>query len=68
MIEYLIIGGSTKCATTSLFNYLGDHPEICPAIYKETRFFLNPEYPVERRFAHTNSLSEYNNLFKIFQF
>ena len=37
--RYLIIGGAPKSATTSLFRYLSDHPEVCPANRKETYFF-----------------------------
>lgn len=43
--SYLIIGGVTKAGTTSLFTYLGDHPEICPSSLKETCFFLDADYP-----------------------
>jgi hypothetical protein len=42
---YLIIGGTTKAATTSVYKYLRDHPEVCGSSLKETRFFLNPSYP-----------------------
>lgn len=42
---YLIIGGTTKAATTSIFSYLCDHPQVCGASLKETRFFLDPSYP-----------------------
>ncbi|MEL7223613.1 MAG: sulfotransferase [Cyanobacteria bacterium J06576_12] len=44
--QYLIIGGTTKAATTSLYYYLADHPDICPATRKETRFFIDEDYPV----------------------
>lgn len=36
---YLLIIGAMKCGTTSLFSYLQEHPEICPAIVKEPEFF-----------------------------
>ena len=42
---YLIIAGTTKAATTSVYTYLRDHPEICGSSLKETRFFLDPSYP-----------------------
>lgn len=44
--RYLIIGGVPKSATTSLFRYLADHPEVCPASRKETYFFA-PEFDYE---------------------
>jgi len=37
--QYLIIGGAPKSATTSVFRYLSDHPQVCPANRKETYFF-----------------------------
>ncbi len=42
--QYLIIGGSTKCGTTSVFKYFEFHPEVCPCVLKESRFFLESEY------------------------
>ena len=35
----LIIGGSAKCGTTSLFRYLGAHPAVCLSSTKEASFF-----------------------------
>ncbi|AQT78731.1 hypothetical protein B1R94_04920 [Mycolicibacterium litorale] len=37
--QYLIIIGSAKCGTTSLFDYLSQHPAICPSDPKEPEFF-----------------------------
>jgi hypothetical protein len=37
----LIIAGTHKSGTTSLFSYLGEHPDICPAYIKQTNFFLD---------------------------
>ena len=53
--RFLIIGGTSKAATTSIFNYLAKHPQICPSI-KETRFFLDPDYPLpsEQRYRGNN--------------
>lgn len=36
---YAIIIGAMKCGTTSLFNYIQGHPQICPAMIKEPEFF-----------------------------
>ena len=44
--SFLIVAGTTKAATTSVFRYLADHPQVAAASYKETRFFLSPEYPL----------------------
>jgi len=36
--DFMIIGGM-RCGTSSLYRYLGSHPEITPSIRKETEFF-----------------------------
>lgn len=36
----LIIAGVNRSATTSLFTYLSEHPEICPSTIKETDYFM----------------------------
>ena len=35
----LLIVGVSRAGTTSLFNYLSRHPEICPSATKETHYF-----------------------------
>ena len=35
-----IIGGTGRAGTTSLFRYLSDHRDVCPASVKETQFFI----------------------------
>ena len=62
---YLIVGGTTKAATTSLFAYLADHPTICGATYKETRFFLHSDYPLPSKYRYSGDLEEYNLLFPL---
>ena len=61
--HYLIVGGTTKAATTSLFTYLADHPAICAATYKETRFFLNTDYPLPSKYRYKGDVEVYNRLF-----
>jgi hypothetical protein len=56
--KYLIIAGTSKAGTTSLFNYLGSHPNIQPAIIKQTYFFLDKE--MQNR-LHLNSLYKYED-------
>jgi hypothetical protein len=46
--RFLIIAGTSKAGTTSVFNYLARHPQICPA-HKETRFFLDVSYPLSSK-------------------
>ena len=60
---YLIVGGTTKAATTSLFTYLADHPAVCAASYKETRFFLDKEYPLPSKYRYNADVEVYNLLF-----
>jgi hypothetical protein len=38
--DFLIIGGQ-RCGTTSLYNYLVEHPGVAPAFMKEVHFFDN---------------------------
>ncbi len=66
--HYLIVGGTTKAATTSLFTYLADHPAICAATYKETRFFLSIDYPLPSKYRYREdersaNMEEYDQLF-----
>lgn len=44
MNNHVIVAGSTKCGTTSLYRYLADHPEVTGSIVKETRYFLQREH------------------------
>jgi hypothetical protein len=45
--RFLIIAGTSKAGTTSLFNYLAEHPRVSAATTKETRFFLDGDYPLQ---------------------
>jgi hypothetical protein len=36
--DFIIIGAQ-RCGTTSLYNYLADHPDVASAFMKETHFF-----------------------------
>jgi hypothetical protein len=40
----LVIIGVAKAGTTSLFRYLGQHPDVCPADSKELRYFSALRY------------------------
>lgn len=61
--RYLIIGGTTKAATTSLFAYISDHPEVCPANFKETRFFLDEDYPLPSAYCFSDGLKKYERFY-----
>ena len=62
--RYLIIGGQPKSGTTSLYDWLSVHPDICPSRLKEARFFLDADYPLRssNRFDGEN-IEAYGNLF-----
>lgn len=60
---YLIIAGTTKAATTSLYYYLADHPEVCAATLKETRFFLDTSYPLPAKYRYEDGVEKYKNYF-----
>jgi hypothetical protein len=40
----LVIAGVAKAGTTSLFRYLGQHPDVCPSSVKESRYFTGLRY------------------------
>src|SRR5665809_53913 len=53
----LLIAGVSRAGTTSLFRYLGQHPDVCASDVKELRYFTplrygDPPGPVETYAAH----------------
>ncbi|HMT27719.1 MAG TPA: sulfotransferase domain-containing protein [Bacteroidia bacterium] len=62
--KYLIIGGSTKCGTTSVFKYFEFHPDVCPCIMKESRFFWNNDYFLEAASRDHTKYSAFSDLFQ----
>ena len=61
--KFLIIGGTSKAGTTSLYTYLADHPQICPSALKETRFFLDSDYPLPVSQGFNENLDGYEAFF-----
>lgn len=59
----VIIGGSTKCGTTSLFQYLSVHPQVCSSIIKETRFFWQNEYELPKHQLNKKEVRNYDDFF-----
>jgi len=57
--RYLLIVGAMKCATTSLFGYLAEHPAIAPATVKEPEFF-------SRHQGHRVDVARYEDLWPDF--
>lgn len=41
--KYCVIIGTKKAATSSIYEYLAQHPQICPGFTKEPKFFTNNE-------------------------
>jgi hypothetical protein len=63
-MKFLIIAGTSKAGTTSVFNYLAKHPKISPS-EKETRFFLDLNYPLPSKWRHgRDDLERYFSQFK----
>ncbi len=63
--QFLIIVGQPKAGTTSLFDWMAQHPEVRPSSTKETRFFLDANYPLSRSFAFTeDNVSDYSKNFR----
>lgn len=49
MQEQVFLIGWPKSGTSSLFNWLSDHPDICGSSKKETYHFVDSDYPLYRR-------------------
>lgn len=57
----LVLAGAPKCGTSSLFNWLAVHPEICGSAPKETFYFMDKFHPLSRAEAnyHAHGLTKY---------
>ena len=60
----LLIVGAAKSGTTSLFNYLSQHPDIFMPSNKEPHFLINKEIGSDRIPNGINDLKKYTDLFK----
>lgn len=52
---YLMIIGAMKCGTSSLYDYLSGHPQLCPALTKEPEYFSSHQ-------RHGVAVSDYHRL------
>jgi hypothetical protein len=59
--NFALIIGAMKCGTTSIFNYLAQHPEISSCKYKEPHFFSRAEN-FAKGFEYYQTLWNWNNL------
>ncbi len=62
----VIIAGAPKCGTSSIFEWLSEHPEVCGSTVKETCFFLDEEEPSFNKEAnyHQHGMEGYRIYFK----
>ena len=60
----LLIVGAAKCGTTSLHNYLKQHPDIFMTEHKEPHFLINSEIGEDRVHKAVTNLEEYEEMFK----
>jgi len=56
--KHLIIAGSNKAGTTSLFHYLAGHPEVAPSRVKELRYFLKEDSQLESYLSHFSTVEQ----------
>ena len=42
ILPNVVIAGAPKCGTTSIFEWLSDHPDVCVSSTKETGYFIAP--------------------------
>lgn len=61
--KYLIVGGSTKCGTTSVFNYFEFHPQVSACQLKESRYFWKDDYPLLAASRNHNNVGSFSELF-----
>ena len=61
-----VIAGAPKCGTTSLFEWLAAHPEVCASSVKETNFLVDREASVfdPRSNVHDHGLARYESYFR----
>lgn len=60
----LLIVGAAKSGTTSLHNYLKQHPDFFMSYHKEPHFLINNEIGVKRVHKAVTTLSDYQKMFK----
>lgn len=62
----LVIAGAPKCGTTSLFEWLADHPQVCGASVKETWYLVDRGVRLmnPRSNVHDHGLTGYEVYFR----
>ncbi|MBR9921970.1 MAG: sulfotransferase domain-containing protein [Bacteroidetes bacterium] len=65
VIPDVIIGGAPKCGTTSLFDWLSSHPQVCASSKKETGFLLDDVFEFNRESNFINhGIEGYKSFFR----
>lgn len=63
-MNFFIIAGTSKAGTTSVFNYLTKHDEVICSQLKESRYFLDEQYPLKSKIRlNRNSIGDYFALY-----
>ncbi len=60
--NYLLVIGSAKSGTSSLFRYLADHPDVCGSSLKETYFFA-PDFDAKKRHSLDDPIEAFEAYF-----
>lgn len=55
----ILIVGQPKSGTSALFEWLSQHQDVSPSIVKETRFFLDEDYPLSSILTKTQKHKDY---------
>ena len=63
ILPNLLIVGAAKSGTTSLHNYLIQHPDVFMSKHKEPHFLINNEIGLSRIPKGINKINDYSNLF-----
>tara|TARA_B100000965_G_scaffold367681_1_gene353809 strand:+ start:387 stop:1277 length:891 start_codon:yes stop_codon:yes gene_type:complete len=63
ILPNLLIVGAAKSGTTSLHNYLSQHPDVFMSKHKEPHFLINNEIGLSRIPKGINKINDYSNLF-----
>ena len=64
-LPQVILAGAPKCGTSSVFDHLAGHPQICASVVKETYYLMDQDYPLYREDAsiHLHGWSGYAHFF-----
>ena len=61
--RYLIVAGAPRCGTTSIFDYLDSHPDVCGSRIKESGFFYPRSFPLGTWSRYEDGPERFGELF-----